>query len=164
MTLSLTFQAEIWNLLNFGQKWPDCHETKSNYIDWTLSLKCDHQVWPWPWPWPLIFKVKYVICYISTKSDPVATKRKANIYWLITMPQMWPMGLTSTMTLTFEFSWSNVTLTTHMALTMMDSCISECEQFLRKAWQLKAIWHWTNGVGVGHSWPWLWPFGDQGQV
>ena len=21
-----------------------------------------------------------------------------------------------------------------------------------------------KGVEVGHSWPWLWPFGDQGQV
>ena len=31
------------------------------------------------WPWPRFFKVKYAICYISAKSGPIATKRKANI-------------------------------------------------------------------------------------
>ena len=52
---------------------------KSKHINWTLGLKCDHQVWPWPWPWPWIFKVKYGICYISVKNGAIATKRKANI-------------------------------------------------------------------------------------
>ena len=33
------------------------------------------QMWPWPW----IFKVKYGICYISTKSGPIATKQNVNI-------------------------------------------------------------------------------------
>ena len=28
----------------------------------------DHWLWPWTWPWPWIFKVKYGICCISTKS------------------------------------------------------------------------------------------------
>ena len=37
------------------------------------------QVWPWPWPWPWIFKVWYRISYISAKSGPIVTKRKANI-------------------------------------------------------------------------------------
>ena len=60
-------------------KWSNCHETKSKHIDWTLRLKCDHQVWPWPWPWPWIFKVKYGIRYISVKNGTIATKRKANI-------------------------------------------------------------------------------------
>ena len=41
---------------------------------------------PWPWPWPWIFKVKYEICYISTKSGPIATKRKANV-------SIWTLGL-----------------------------------------------------------------------
>ena len=53
---------------------------------WTLGLKCDHQIWPRPWPWPWIFKVKYEICYISTKSGPIATRRKANI-------SIWTLGL-----------------------------------------------------------------------
>ena len=52
---------------------------ESKHIDWNLGLKCDHQVWPWPWPWPSIFKVKYGISYISAKSGPITTKRKANI-------------------------------------------------------------------------------------
>ena len=37
------------------------------------------RVWPWPWPSPWIFKVKYAISYISTKSGPIVTKQKANI-------------------------------------------------------------------------------------
>ena len=77
MTLTLNFQGQMWNLLYLCQKWSDCHETKSKHIDWTLGLKCDHQIWPWPSHWPWIFKVKYEICYISTKSGPIATKRKA---------------------------------------------------------------------------------------
>ena len=79
MTLTLTFQGQMWNLLHLCQKWSDCHETKSKHIDWTLGLKCDHQIWPWTSPWPWVFKVKYGICYIWTKSGPIATKRKANI-------------------------------------------------------------------------------------
>ena len=79
MTLTLNFQGQIWNFLYLSQKWSDCHETKSKHIDWTLRLRCDHRVWPWPWPWPWIFKVKYGISYISAKSGPIATKRKASI-------------------------------------------------------------------------------------
>ena len=82
MTLILNFQGQIWNWLYLCQKWSDCHETKSEHIDWTLGLKCDHQIWPWPW----IFKVKYEICYISTKSGPIATRQKANI-------SIWTLGL-----------------------------------------------------------------------
>ena len=79
MTLTLNFQGQICNLLYLSQKWSDCHETKSKHIDWTLGLKCDHQIWPWPWPWPWIFKVKYGICYISAKNGPIAMKQKANL-------------------------------------------------------------------------------------
>ena len=70
MTLTLNFQGQIWNLWYLSQEWSDCYETKSKLIDWTQGLKCDHQVLPWLWPWPWIFKVKYGICYISTKSGP----------------------------------------------------------------------------------------------
>ena len=79
MTLTLNFQGQIWNFLYLCQKWPDCHETKGKHIDWSLGLKCDHQIWPWPWSWAWIFKVKYGIHYISTKSGPIGTKQKANI-------------------------------------------------------------------------------------
>ena len=82
MTLTLNFQGQIWNWLYLCQKWSDCHKTKSKHIDWTLGLKCDHQIWPWPW----IFKAKYEFLYISTKTGPIATKRKANIL-------IWALGL-----------------------------------------------------------------------
>ena len=78
MTFTLNFQGQIWTLLYLCQKWSDCHKMKSKHIAWTLDLKCDHQIWPWPWHWPWIFKVISGICYISTKSGPIATKRKAN--------------------------------------------------------------------------------------
>ena len=73
------------------------------------------------------------------------------IYWLNPRPQMWPSDLTLAMTVTFEFSRSNVTL-------IFDHTYGLLSQNGR------ADWHWTKGVEVGHSWPWLWPFGDQGQV
>ena len=79
MTLTLNFQGQIQNLLYLSKKWSDCHETKSKHIDWTLGLKCDHQVWLWPSPWTWIFKVKYRICYISAKNGQIASKRKANV-------------------------------------------------------------------------------------
>ena len=79
MTLTLNFQGQIQNLLYLSQKWSDYHKTKSKHIDWTLGLKCDHQVWFWPWPWPWIFKVKNKVCYISAKNCQIASKRKANI-------------------------------------------------------------------------------------
>ena len=73
---------------------PIPHETKTKHINWTLGLKCDHQIWHWPWPWPWIFNVKYGICYISTKCGPIATNPR---------PPMRPMGLTLTVTMTFDF-------------------------------------------------------------
>ena len=45
--LTLNIQAQRGNLLYLYQKWSYCHETKNKYIDWTLGLKWDHQVWPW---------------------------------------------------------------------------------------------------------------------
>ena len=49
----------------------------------TYRLNCRAQMWPagltlaWPWPW--IFKVKYGICYISSKNGPIVTERRTNI-------------------------------------------------------------------------------------
>ena len=101
MTLTLNFRGQTWNLLYLSQKWSDCQETKSKYIDWTKCLKCDHWVWPWPWPW--IFKVKYGICYISAKNGPIATKRKVNIsIGLKCDHRVWPWPWP------FEFSRSNM--------------------------------------------------------
>ena len=85
VTLTFNFQGQIWNWLFLCQKWSHCHEMNSKHIGWTLGLKCDHQILPRPWPWPWIFKVKYEICYISTKSGAIATKWKANI-------SVWALG------------------------------------------------------------------------
>ena len=109
ITLTLKFQGQIWNLLYLSQKWCDCHETKGKHIDGSQGLKCDHQVWPWPWPW-IFKKVKCGICYISVKMVRLPRDEKQT-YRLNSRPQMWRMGLTLAMTLTFEFSRSNVILT-----------------------------------------------------
>ena len=86
LTLTLNFQGQISNWLYLSQKWSDCHKTNSKHIDWTLGCKWDRRVWPWPWPRPWIFKFKYGIGYISAKSGPIATRRKANI-------SIWTLGL-----------------------------------------------------------------------
>ena len=52
---------------------------KSKHMDWTLGLKCGHQILHWPWPWVWIFKVKFGICYISAKNDLIAAKRNVHI-------------------------------------------------------------------------------------
>ena len=150
------FKGQIWNLLYLS------HELEIKHIDWTLGLKCDHRVWPWPWPWPTIFKVKYGIYYIWTKCGPIATKQKET-NWLNSRPQMWPVGLTLAMTLTSEFSRSYVTLTfdhTHG----LNQGFSWSNFEIAVSQNGMADWHWTKGLGEGHSWPSPWPFGDQGQM
>ena len=154
MTLTLNFQGQIQNLLYLSQKWSDCHETKSKHIDWTLGLKCDHPVWLWPWHWPWIFKVKYRICYISAKNGQITSKRKANIsielqasnvtngFELDHTLDLWILKVKCH--LDHGFSWSN-----------FEIVVSQ---------NGRADWHCTKEVAVGHSWPWSWPFGDQGQV
>ena len=110
VTLTLNFQGQIWSLLYLSQKLSNCHWTKTKYSDWNLGFKCDHRVWPWPWHWPWIFKVKYEICYTSAKMIRLPRNEK-QIYRLNPRTQMWQSDFTLTMTLTFEFSRSNVTLT-----------------------------------------------------
>ena len=114
MTLTLNLQGQIWDLLYLTQKWSDCHEIKSKYIDWTLGLKCDHEVWHWPWVWPWILRSNMILTFDHT------------------------LGLDQ------GFSLSNFEIAASQ--------------------NGRTDWHWTKGVWVGHSWPWLWPFGEQGQV
>ena len=110
MTLTLNFQGQIWNWLYLCQKWSDCHKTKSKHINWTLGLKCDHQIWPWLWPWPWIFKVKYEFLYLNQNWPDCHETKSKHIDWN-SRPQIWPMGLTLAMTLIFEFWRSYVILT-----------------------------------------------------
>ena len=143
MTLTLNFQGQIWNSLYLDQKWFNCHETKSIHVDWTLSLKCDHRIWPWLWPWPWIFKVKYGIHDIFAKNGPIATKQKADNSKL----QLWPSDLTWAMTLTL----------THQAqiwnLLYLCQKWSDCHET-----KSKHI-HWTLCLKYDHRiWPWPWPW------
>ena len=176
--LDLNFQGQIWNFLYLSQKWFDCHETKSKHIDWTLRIKCYHWVWPWPWLWPWILKVKYGISYISAKNGPIATKRKSNI-----STELQASNVTNkfalTITLTFEFWRSNVTLMVKFG----NSCISEWEgrltlhkgggsrSFMTMTmtiwWPRSGVWIYqivtgvTSDVGVPSThlvWPWPWIF------
>ena len=96
--LTLNFQGQIWNFAVSRPKMVRLPRNKSKHIDWTLSLKRDHRIWPWPWPWPCIFKVKYGIHYISAKNGPIAIKQtKKHIDWTLSLkcdhwiwPWPWP--------------------------------------------------------------------------
>ena len=116
-------------------------ETKSKHIDWTLGLKGDHQVWPWPWRWPWIFKVKYGICYISTKSGLIATKRKANI--LIEL-------LASNVTIRFDLGHD---LDLEFSRSNMEFAISKPEIIWLPRTKSKHI-DWTPGLKCD-QWVWL---------
>ena len=137
-----------------SQKWSNCHETKSKYIDWTLGLKCEHRVWPWPWPWPWIFKVKYRICYISAKNGPISMKRKANISIELKA---------SNVTISFyrghdfdlEFSWLKY------GICYLSQKWSDCHEMKSKHID------WTPGLKCDKQvwpWPWSWPLNFEGQM
>ena len=162
LTLTLIFQGQICNLLYLSQKWSDCHETKSKHIDWTLGLKCDHQVWPWPWALPWIFKVNYGICCISIKKGQITTKQKANIsnepqaskvtngFHLGNNLDLWIFKVICDLDLwPCAWCWPRIFM-----VEFLNSCMSESEGRLTL----------NKGVEVGYSWPWPWPFGDQAQV
>ena len=86
-------------------------------------------------------------------------RNEKQTYRLNSRPQMWPMGLTLTIILTFEIWRSNVTLTfdhTHD----LDHGFSWSNFEIAVSQNWRADWHYTKGVAVGHSWPWPWPFGD----
>ena len=86
-------------------------------------------------------------------------RNEKQTYRLNSRPQMWPMGLTLTIILTFEIWRSNVTLTfdhTHD----LDHGFSWSNFEIAVSQNGRADWHCTKGVAVGHSWPWLWSFCD----
>ena len=159
MTLTLNFQGQIWNLLYLSQKWSDCHGTKSKHIDWTPRPQCDHQVRPWPWPWPWIFKVKYGISYISAKSGPFATKRKANIisvelqasnvtngFDLDHNLDLWNLKVKSDLDLwPYTWPWPWIFM-----VKFWNSCISEWEGRLTL---INSLWPWSSdAIWCQRSW------------
>ena len=78
VTLTFSFQGQIWNLLYLSQKWSNCHKTKSKHIDWTLCLKCDHQILPWAMTLTLKFQGQvWNLLYLNQKwSDCHKAKSK----------------------------------------------------------------------------------------
>ena len=149
-TLTLNFQGQIWSLLYLSQKWCDCHETKSKYLDWTLSLKCDQQARPWPWTWPWIFKVKYEICYIS-KIGPIATKRKTNM----------SIELQNSNETNGFYLGHDLDLWIFKVKCEFDLCPHACSwpRIFMVNFEIavsqngRADWHWTKRMGIGHSLP-----------
>ena len=128
MTLTLNFQGQIRNLLYLGQKWSDCHETKSQHIDWMLSLKCDHQIWPWR-DLDLEFSRSNMESAISMPKMSNYHQKKKQTYRLNSKPQMWPSDLT-------------------LAMTSAKDCHKMKSMHIE----------WTEGLNDHQVWPWPWPW------
>ena len=80
-------------------------------------------------------------------------RNEKQTYQLNPSPQMWPMGMTVTMTLTFECWWSNVTLSSDHTHDL-DQGFSWSNFEIAISQNGRADWHCTKGVGVGHPKPW----------
>ena len=152
MTLTLNIQSQIWNLLNLSQKWSDCHGTNNKHINWTLGLKCDHQIWSWPWPWPWIFKVKYRICHISAKNGPIAMKRKANMSIELKASNV-TIRFDLSHDLDLQFSWSNMKFAISQPKELQASNVTNGFDLVYHLdiWMMKVkydldLWR--------HTWPW----------
>ena len=90
-------------------------------------------------------------------------RNEKQTYRLNSRPQMWQMGLTMTMTLSFE-SWRSYVTLTFDHKHELNHGFSWSNFEISVSQNGRADWHCTKGVAVGHSWPWPWPFGDQAQV
>ena len=97
------------------------------YLNVTIGFDLDHD-------FDLDFSRSNMEFAISQPKMVWMPRNEKQTYWLNSRPQRWPMGLTLTITLTFEFWRSNMTFTLdHMTLTMdfhgqiLKSCISEWE-------------------------------------
>ena len=79
--LDLEFSRSNMESAIFRPKMVDCHEIKSKHINWTLSLRCEHRIWP------------FGICYVSAKDwfDCHRMKSK-HIEWTegLNDNQLWP--------------------------------------------------------------------------
>ena len=162
MTLTLTFQGQICNLLHLSPKWSACHETKSKHIDWTLGLKWPHQIkFDLGHEFDLEFsRSNMEFAFISTKKGQITTKQKANISNELQA---------SNVTNGFDLG-NDLDLWIFKVKYDLDHTHGDDQGFSWSTFEIavsqngRADWHWTKGVGVGHSWPWPQPFGDQAQV
>ena len=154
MTLTLNFQSNI-EFAKSQPKLSKCHETKIEHIDWTLSLKCEHRVWPWPWPWTWIFKVEYRICYISAKKWSDCHESK-HIDWTLGLKCDHRFDLGHD--LDFEFSKSNKEFA--IPQPKWSDCHKTKSKHIHGTPALKCdqwVWPWPLSWPLnfhGQMWPW----------
>ena len=102
MTLTLNFQGQIWNWLYLCQKWSDCHEKKSEHIDWTqasngtIGFDLGHDI-------DLEFSRSNMELAISLPKMVRLPRNEKRTHRLNYRLQMGSSGLTLAMTLTLTF-------------------------------------------------------------
>ena len=82
-------------------------------------------------------------------------RNEKQIYWLKSMPQMWPSGLTLAMTLTLYIQ-SQIWNLLYLSQKWPDYYEAESKHI-----------DWTQGLKCDHQiwpWPWPWPVNFQGQM
>ena len=137
-------KKQTYRLNSRAQMWPS-----GLTLAMTLTLSFQGQIWNF--------------LYLTQPKGVQLSQKEKQTYRLNSRPQMWPMGLILTITLTFEFWRLNVTLSfdhTHD----LDYGFSWSNFEIAVSQNGRADWHCTKEVAVGHSIPWSWPFGNQGQV
>ena len=101
LALTLNFQGQILNWLYLSQKWSDCHEMKSEHIDWTLG-------WNGTIGFDLGLDLDLEFSRSNTElaiSQPKMVRLPRNekrTHRLNSRPQMWPLDLTLALTLNFQ--------------------------------------------------------------
>ena len=139
-------------------------------LPWNEKQKCRLNFRPQMWPSDLTLAMSLTLnfqgqiwnlLYLYQKRSDYHEAKSKHIEW--TPGLKCDQWVWLAMTLIFEYSRPNVTLTFgHMHV--VDQGFSWSDFEIAVSQNGRANWLWTKGVGVGHSWPWLWPFGDQGQV
>ena len=143
MTLTLSFQGQIWNLLYLSQKWCDYNETKSTRINW--CLKCDHRIWPSPWPWLLSFQGKiWNLLYLSQKWCNCNETKSKHINWTLGLKcdhrvWHWPWPWLWIFKVKFRICY-----------------ISAKNGLIATKWKVHI--YWTEGLNNHQVWPWPWPW------
>ena len=101
----------VWIVEEKSYKWSDCHGMKSKHIDWTPKASNVTIGFDLGYDLDLEFSRSNMEFPISQPNVVRLPRNKKQTYGLNSRPQMWPMGLTLTIILTFEIWRSNMTLT-----------------------------------------------------
>ena len=146
LTLTLTFQGQVWNSLYLGQKWSDCHKinkqtyqlnSKASNVTAGLDLGCDLD---------LEFSRSNLESAISRPKMVRLPWNKKQTYRTLCLKcdhQFWPS----------PWPWSWIFQGQIWNLLYLSQKWSDCHETKGKHmdWTLGHwIWHWP--------WPWLWIF------